>query len=94
MVGEGHFFEVFVDTPIEVCEDRDIKGLYAKARRGEITGFTGVDDPYEAPPNPEITIDTVKYSPEENALLIVEKMQELGFVLPAETNGVLAFGKN
>ncbi|MQC26223.1 MAG: bifunctional sulfate adenylyltransferase/adenylylsulfate kinase [Chloroflexi bacterium] len=94
MVGEGHFFEVFVDTPIEVCEDRDIKGLYAKARRGEITGFTGVDDPYEAPPNPEITIDTVKYSPEENALLIVEKMQELGFVLPAETNGVFAFGKN
>lgn len=54
------FIEVFVDTPLEVCEQRDVKQLYAKARRGEIKGFTGIDAPYEAPLNPEITIDTSK----------------------------------
>ncbi|WP_434433931.1 adenylyl-sulfate kinase [Lactiplantibacillus paraplantarum] len=54
------FIEVFVDTPLEVCEQRDVKQLYAKARRGEIEGFTGIDDPYEAPVTPEITIDTSK----------------------------------
>lgn len=53
------FLEVFVDAPLEVCEARDPKGLYAKARAGEITGFTGVDDPYEPPLTPELTIDTV-----------------------------------
>jgi bifunctional enzyme CysN/CysC len=51
------FFEVFVDTPIEICEQRDPKGLYAKARAGEIIGFTGVDDPYEAPESPDLTLD-------------------------------------
>ena len=50
------FYEVFVDTPIEVCEQRDPKGLYAKARAGEITGFTGVDDPYEAPDQPDLRL--------------------------------------
>ena len=59
MVGADHFVEVFVDTPLEVCERRDSKGMYAKARRGEIKGFTGIDDPYEAPEHPEITLDTV-----------------------------------
>lgn len=54
------FVEVFVDTPLEVCEARDPKGLYAKARAGEITGFTGVDDPYEAPTEPELVIDTTE----------------------------------
>lgn len=82
MVGEDKFIEVFVDTPIEVCEQRDAKGLYAKARRGEITGFTGVDDPYEAPPNPEITLDTVKFTPEQNARKIVEYLEKEGLVLP------------
>ncbi len=57
---KGNFVEVFCDTPIEVCEQRDVKGLYAKARAGEIQGFTGVDDPYEAPLNPEVTLDTSK----------------------------------
>ena len=57
LVGSEHFVEVFVDTPIEVCEQRDIKGMYAKARRGEIKGFTGIDDPYEAPENAEIVLD-------------------------------------
>jgi len=48
---DDHFIEIFVDTPIDVCEQRDVKGLYARARRGQITGFTGVDDPYEVPVN-------------------------------------------
>jgi len=82
MVGEDRFVEVFVDTPIEVCESRDVKGLYARARRGQITGFTGVDDPYEPPINPEITIDTVTYSAEENARRIVAFLEERGFILP------------
>jgi sulfate adenylyltransferase len=80
MVGADHFIEVFVDTPLEVCEERDIKGLYAKARRGEITGFTGIDDPYEPPRNSEITLDTVNYTPEENARLIIAYMVEQGFL--------------
>lgn len=81
MVGEG-FTEVFVDTPLEICEDRDTKGLYAKARRGEIKNFTGIDDPYEPPVNPELTLDTVNNSPEENAERIIAHMLEMGYLLP------------
>ncbi len=81
-VGEERFVEVFVDTPIEVCEERDVKGLYARARRGQITGFTGVDDPYETPVNPEITLNTVEYSAEENARRIIAYLEEQGFLLP------------
>jgi len=80
MVGPDRFIEVFVDTPIEVCEQRDIKGLYAKARRGEVKGFTGVDDPYEAPHNPELVLDTVKQDVEENARRILGHLVERGFV--------------
>lgn len=76
------FIEVFVDTPIEECERRDIKGMYAKARRGEITGFTGIDDPYEAPLQPEITLDTVGCSAEENADRIIALLLERGFLRP------------
>lgn len=79
MVGEN-FIEIFVDTPIEVCEQRDVKGLYARARRGQITGFTGVDDPYEAPQNAEITLDTVGASAEENARKIIAYLAERGFL--------------
>lgn len=81
MVGEN-FIEVFVDTPIEVCEQRDVKGLYARARRGQITGFTGVDDPYEAPVNPEIILDTVSADPTTNAHRIVAFLEERGLLLP------------
>ena len=88
LVGEDKFIEIFVDTPIEVCEERDAKGLYAKARRGEITGFTGVDDPYEEPPNPEITLDTVKFTPEQNARKIVEYLENEGLVLPLGGNRI------
>lgn len=82
MVGDERFIEVFVDTPIEVCEARDVKGLYARARRGQITGFTGVDDPYEPPIDPELTLDTVNHTAEENARLIVQYLEEQGFLLP------------
>ncbi len=85
MVGTGHFFEVFVDTPLDVCEARDTKGMYARARRGEITGFTGVDDPYEPPIHPEIMLDTVTNSPEENTELILSELAAKGFIrLPAQ----------
>ncbi len=67
LVGADRFCEVFVDTPLEVCEERDVKGLYAKARRGEIKGFTGIDDPYEAPESAEVRLDTVLGTVEENA---------------------------
>jgi sulfate adenylyltransferase len=80
MVGSDRFIEVFVDTPIEVCEQRDIKGLYAKARRGEVKGFTGVDDPYEPPHSAELVLDTVKQSVEENARRILGQLVERGFV--------------
>jgi sulfate adenylyltransferase len=81
LVVSDKFCEIFVDTPVEVCEQRDVKGLYAKARRGEIKGFTGVDDPYEAPVNPEITLDTVTKTPEENARLIQDYLLRKGFVV-------------
>ena len=80
MVGSDNFIEIFVDTALEVCEDRDIKGMYAKARRGEIKDFTGIDDPYEAPLNPEITLDTVARTPEENARAIVQELVARGFL--------------
>ena len=84
MVGQGQFVEVFVDTPLDVCEERDVKGMYAKARRGEIKNFTGIDDPYERPENPEISIDTTSHSPEENARRVVEYLVEQGFVRALE----------
>jgi sulfate adenylyltransferase len=80
MVGQEHFIEVFVDTPLEVCEQRDAKGMYAKARRGEITAFTGIDDPYEPPTHPELTLDTVVQTPEENAYRILAYLIQRGFV--------------
>ena len=65
IIGSDDFLEIFVDTPLEVCEARDVKGLYAKARRGEIKGFTGIDSPYEAPTNPYLSIPTANMSVEE-----------------------------
>lgn len=79
MMPDG-FIEIYVDTPLEVCEDRDVKGMYAKARRGEIKGFTGIDDPYEPPDNPEIRLDTVQYTPAQNAQLILKYLQDQGYV--------------
>jgi sulfate adenylyltransferase len=80
LVGGERFVEVFVNTPIEECERRDVKGMYLKARRGEIKNFTGIDDPYEAPVQPELVIDTIENSAEDNARLIVEYLSERGFL--------------
>jgi sulfate adenylyltransferase len=82
MMGTDHYVEVFVDTPLEVCEQRDTKGLYARARRGEISGFTGIDDPYEAPQNPELRLDTLDHSAEDNARSILLHLIESGFIRP------------
>jgi len=68
------FLEVFVDTPLEECERRDPKGLYAKARAGEITGFTGIDDPYEAPANPEVVLTPAHGSPADQARLLLARL--------------------
>ena len=76
MMDEGEFVEVFVDTPLEVCEQRDVKGLYAKARAGELPNFTGISSPYEAPQDPEIRIDTTQVSAEEAAEQIISFISE------------------
>jgi len=79
----GSFVEVHVQASVEECARRDVKGLYEKAFAGEIKGFTGVDDPYEPPVNPELVVDTEAHDPEESAALIVTKLEELGLV-PAQ----------
>jgi len=76
----GGFLEVHVSTPIDVCETRDRKGLYAKARAGLIQGFTGVNDPYEAPTNPELAIDTRDCSVDEAAQRVILKLESLGYI--------------
>ena len=80
LVAEGEFFEVFVDTPLAEAEKRDVKGLYKKARRGELQHFTGIDSPYEAPEHAEIRIDTTATTPEEAVDLIVQKLESAGIL--------------
>ncbi|MEI7988209.1 MAG: bifunctional sulfate adenylyltransferase/adenylylsulfate kinase [Chloroflexota bacterium] len=84
VVGDDKFVEVFINTPLDVCEQRDIKGMYARARRGEIKGFTGIDDPYEDPVNPEIALETVGRSPEQNAQAIIDYLAQRGYILSDE----------
>jgi adenylylsulfate kinase len=76
----GPFVEIHVKTSLEECARRDVNGLYAKAFAGEITGFTGVDDPYEAPSSPEIVVDTEGIEPEESAAFVIAKLEELGLI--------------
>lgn len=76
----GNFVEVFVRCPVEICEERDVKGMFKKARAGEIKGFTGIDDPYEEPLNPEVIVDTDKETPEESAAKILARLRELGYL--------------
>lgn len=80
LIGTDRFCEVFVDTPIEVAEERDPKGLYRKARRGELANFTGVDSPYETPTSPDVRIDTTELTPEHAADRIVEVLRERGVI--------------
>ena len=75
MLGEGDFVEVFVDAPLEVCEARDPKGLYKKARAGEIKGFTGIDDPYEPPEKPELVLDAGSKSAEQLADEVIAHLE-------------------
>jgi adenylylsulfate kinase len=84
LVGEwGTFVEVHVATSVEECARRDVKGLYEKAFKGEIKGFTGVDDPYEEPSNPEVRIDTEQHEPEESAQLILQHLEDRGLITAA-----------
>jgi adenylyl-sulfate kinase len=76
----GAFVEVYIKASVEECARRDVKGLYEKAFKGEITEFTGVSDPYEEPSSPELVIDTEEHEPEESAALVVAKLEELGLV--------------
>lgn len=75
-----NFLEVFIDAPLDVVIERDVKGLYQKAIAGEIPNFTGISDPFESPENPDIHVDTEKYSPEECAHFILGKLEKLGYI--------------
>ena len=80
LANEGEFIEVYVKCPLDVCEQRDTKGLYKKARAGEVKKFTGISAPYEEPSNPELTIDSSKLSVEESTRAILNYLEEKGFV--------------
>jgi len=77
MLPEGEFIEIFVDTPLEVAEKRDVKGLYKKARSGELKNFTGIDSPYEEPEHAEIRVNTVEMTPEEAADYVIQQILPL-----------------
>lgn len=78
----GDYIEIYVSTPLEVCETRDRKGLYKKARAGLIKNFTGIDDPYEPPENPHITIDTTRSTPEQEVEMVLSYLREKGYIAP------------
>ncbi|WP_256377745.1 adenylyl-sulfate kinase [Pleurocapsa sp. PCC 7327] len=81
----GDFVEVFVNAPLAVCEDRDVKGLYKRARNGEIKSFTGIDDPYEPPLNPEVECRTDQETIEESLAKVWQKLEEMGYLRKAVT---------
>ena len=85
-IGED-FIEIFVDCPVEVCAERDVKGLYAKAYSGEIPEFTGVSDPYEPPAAPELILRTNEEEPADSARRVIERLEELGYLEPAKEYG-------
>ena len=82
----GNFVEVYVKCPIEVCRERDVKGLYKLADEGKLKGFTGVDDPYEEPEHPELVVETDKETPAQSVQRILLKLQELGYLEPEDAN--------
>jgi adenylylsulfate kinase len=82
LVGAGDFVEVYVDASLETCEQRDVKGLYKKARAGEIPEFTGISAPYEAPESPELVLDTNRQSVEESVSTLVEYLDAKGYLKP------------
>ena len=88
LLAPGEFIEVFVDATLDVAESRDRKGLYAKARRGELTNFTGIDSPYEEPDNPEIHIDaTGVTTAEESAEAVIDHLLQIGVLAPPSPDG-------
>jgi adenylylsulfate kinase len=87
MIGD-RFVEIFVATSLEECERRDLKGLYAKARSGEIKEFTGISDPYEAPEHPEIVVHTEGRTPEQSAAHVIQQLEQLGFLVPEAEEAV------
>lgn len=86
MVGGENFILVYVNTSLEVCEERDTKGLYAKARRNEIKGFTGIDDPYEKPSDADLILETDECSPDDNACRVIELLKGRGFISSSSIN--------
>jgi bifunctional enzyme CysN/CysC len=80
LVGEGEFIEVHVDTPLEVAEARDVKGLYRKARRGELRNFTGISSPYAVPEHPDLRVNTATCTAEEAAERVIDKLLSLGLI--------------
>jgi adenylylsulfate kinase len=86
----GQFVEVYVQCPLDVCIARDVKGLYAKALRGEISQFTGVSDPYEEPLNPEVVVDTDRQRPDESVATILRRLEELGYLAADRGGGLRA----
>ncbi len=91
-LGAGEFIEVFVDTPIEVCETRDPKGLYVKARAGLIKGFTGIDDPYEAPGSPELTFSAAEKTPDQLADEVIAYLEQQGICTVSQSKRVSQVG--
>jgi adenylylsulfate kinase len=80
VAGQLPFIEIYLSTPIETCEQRDPKGLYKKARAGQLKNFTGVDDPYELPLNPELTIDATSTSPQQATIIIMQYLEKQGLI--------------
>ena len=80
MMAPGEFIEVHIDTPLAEAERRDVKGLYKKARAGELRNFTGIDSPYESPEQADLTIKTVEASPEDHAQAIVKHLRNKGYL--------------
>ena len=76
----GNFVEVYIKTSVQECEKRDVKGLYKQARAGQISGFTGIDDPYEEPLSPEVICETERETPEESVQKVINRLQELGYL--------------
>jgi adenylylsulfate kinase len=89
LVKEGDFIEIFCDCALEVCEQRDVKGMYARARRGEIKEFTGISSPYEKPENPELVVNTENASLEECVASVMGYLKETGVLVNADKNGPL-----
>jgi len=89
MVGRGEFIEVHIDTPLAECENRDPKGLYKKARAGEIKNFTGIDSPYEEPLNPEIHIKNIGVSVDEASDVVITYLEKFGYLKPKGDRGAL-----